>query len=48
MSCPMDDNKSRIGPFPNWKSLYFTVIACTAALILILYLLTVFFDHSLQ
>lgn len=43
----MDEN-GRIGPFPGWMSLYLTVIAYTALLILLLYLMTVFFDHSLE
>lgn len=44
----MEDKENRIGPFPSWKSLYFAVVAYTAALILLLYLLTLFFDHSSQ
>ncbi len=44
----MDENKTRIGPFSSWKSLYLTVIAYTAILALLLYVMTVFLDTSAQ
>ncbi len=36
-----DEGEERIGIFPSWKSLYVTVIVYGAAVILILYILTI-------
>ncbi len=36
-----DDREERIGPFPSWGWLYTTVIVYGAAVILILYILTI-------
>jgi len=36
-----DDREERIGPFPSWEWLYATVIVYGAAVILLLYILTI-------
>jgi hypothetical protein len=45
---PAGEDDGRIGIFPSWKSLYVSVLVYTAALIVLLYVLTVLFDHSLR
>lgn len=45
---PGSDDEGRIGIFPSWKSLYVSVLVYTAALIVLLYVLTVLFDHSIR
>ncbi len=43
-----EDEKGRIGIFPSWAALYATVVAYTAALIVLLYVFTVVLDFSAQ
>jgi hypothetical protein len=42
------EDGDRIGIFPSWKSLYISVVVYTAALIAVLYLLTVLLDFSVR
>ncbi|MDA2930211.1 hypothetical protein MYX84_09735 [Acidobacteria bacterium AH-259-O06] len=44
----MEEKEERIGIFPSWNWLYVTVIVYTTVLIVLLYLLTAIFDHSIQ
>lgn len=49
MKMPQDREESeRIGLFPSWNWLYVTVVAYTVLLILLLYLITVLSDYSVQ
>ena len=41
-----DEDDGRIGIFPSWSSLYVAVTVYTAAMIVILYLFTIFLDFS--
>jgi len=41
-----DGDSGRIGPFSSWRALYATVIAYTAGMIALLYVLTRILDHS--
>ena len=43
-----DHEDGRIGPFSSWRALYVAVLVYTAALILVLYLLTRALDHSVS
>ena len=43
---PDEDEASRIGIFPSWRSLYLTVVVYTLALVALLYLFTVALDHG--
>ncbi|MDA2924626.1 hypothetical protein MYX78_08475 [Acidobacteria bacterium AH-259-G07] len=44
----MEEKEERIGIFSSWNWLYVTVIVYTTVLIVLLYLLTAIFDHSIQ
>ncbi len=44
----MEEQDERIGIFPSWNWLYLTVIVYAIILILLLYLLTIALDHSIQ
>ncbi len=43
-----NEEEERIGPFRSWRGLYITVVAYTAALVIILYLATRLLDTSAQ
>jgi len=43
-----DGDEGPIGPFPNWKAVYWSVVIYTLALIGILWAFTVVFDHSVS
>ena len=44
----MEEQDERIGIFPSWNWLYLAVIVYATILILLLYLLTIALDHSVQ
>ena len=42
------EDQGPIGIFPNWAWVYWSVVIYTAALIVVLAIFTVVFDHSVQ
>ncbi len=44
----MDEKDERVGIFPSWNWLYLTVIVYATVIILLLYLLTIALDYSIQ
>ncbi len=43
---PLEDEEERISFFPSWNWLYGSIVIYTSLLIGLLYLFTVFLDHS--
>lgn len=43
-----DEEPGPIGIFPSWRALYWAVVIYTAALVALLALFTVVFDHSVH
>ena len=41
-----EDDGGRIGIFPSWRALYVSVVVYSLAVIVLLYVFTVVFDHS--
>lgn len=41
-----EEDEGPIGIFPSWRALYWSVILYTAALVVLLWVFTVAFDHS--
>ena len=44
----MEEKDERVGIFPSWTWVYLTVIVYARLLILLLYILTIALDHSIQ